>query len=209
MPAIVEEKKEEKAERKVVSKKTSGIDKWKKKKWFKIHASPEFDKKELGETPAEKPKQLEKRKIIVSLSELTNQKQKRHITVIFEINDIQGQDAYTEVIGHEIHDSYMGRILRRRNSKMQTVQTVATKENKSLRIKTIAISSSKLEADQETAIRNIMIDRIDKEIRRKEFGQAIQEIIFGVLAAKLFKDVKNIAPLKRVEIVKSQLVEGR
>ncbi len=33
----------------------------------------------------------------------------------------------------------------------------------------------------------------------------MQEIIFGALAAKLFKQAKSIAPIKRLEITKSQL----
>ena len=201
---MAEEKQAE--EKKPVAKKTPQIDKWKKKKWFKIHASPEFDKRVIGETPAEKTKQLEGRKINASLGELTNQRQKRHITVKFRVKEIAGQDTFTELIGHEINTSYIGRMVNRRNSKMETVQSIPTKEDEKIKIKAVTISARKLEKDQETAIRKIMVSRIEKEVRKKAVGQVLQEIIFGVLAAKVFKDAKKIAPLKRVEITKSEIV---
>ncbi len=206
--AAIEVKEKEKAEKKVSSKKTPSADKWKKKKWFKIHASEEFDKKVIGETPAEKPKQLEKRKIRMSLQDLTGQTQKRHILVNFSVRDVQGQDAYTIVTGYEINPSYINRIVRRRSSKMQTVQDVSTKDSKKIKIKAVTISSRKLAVKQETSIRNMMTDRIEKSVKKKPYSQVIQEIIFGVLAAKLFKEVKKIAQLKRVEITKCELIES-
>lgn len=199
----------EEKEKKKITKKTSTVDKWRKKKWFKIHASQEFDKKVIGETLAEKPKQLENRKIQVSLGNLTNQRQKRHITVVFAIKEVQGQDAFTGIDGHFISNSFINRFVRRKNSRMQTVQTVTTKDGVKIKIKAVIVSGRKLERKQETAIRKIMADRIEKSVGRKDFSQTIQEIVFGVLAAKLFKEAKKIAQLKRSEITKSQVIEGK
>jgi len=199
---------QEKRENKQVTKKTPSAEKWKKKKWFKIHASEEFDKKVIGETPAEKPKLLENRKTRISLRDLTNDSQKRHIEVVFSVKNVEGQEAYTKITGHQINPSYINRLVRRRNSKMETTQLVSTKDNKKIKIKAVTISGKKLAAKQETAIRNTMIEVIEKAVKKKPCSQIVQEIIFGVLAAKVFKDVKKIAQLKRVEITKSQIIEG-
>jgi len=91
---------------------------------------------------------------------------------------------------------------------METVQTVSTQDGKRIKVKAISISNKKLESDQKTAIRKIMKDEIEKELKKKPFSQAIQEIIFGVLAAKIFKEIKKIGQMKRVEIVKSEVIEG-
>ena len=90
---------------------------------------------------------------------------------------------------------------------METVQTVSTADKKQLKIKAVTISSKKLDAEQETTIRKMMVKEIAQTIKKKDFNQAIQETIFGVVAAKVFKQAKKVAQLKRVEIVKSQIVE--
>lgn len=201
---MAEEK--EKKKPKAASKRT--VDKWKRKKWFKVFAAKEFDEKEVGETPGDKEKNVIGRTIKTNLGELTGERQKRHIALTFKVNDVKGQQAFTEIVKHEINPGYLNRMTRRRSSKIEAVQVLTTKDEKKLRIKTIALSQKKLNRRQETAIRNEIIQSLEKSSKRKEFSPLIQLIVFGVLASKLFKDLKKIAPLKRVEIVKSVVLEG-
>ena len=184
------------------------VDKWKRKKWFKIFAPKDFDKKEIGETPAEKEKHVLGRTILVNLGILTGERQKRHITLTFKINDLKGQQAFTEIVKHEISGSYLNRMVRRKMSKIEAVQTVTTKDGKKIKVKTIALSQKKLNRKQETVIRKEIIARIDKSAKKRDFAPLFQLIVFGVLASKIFKELKTIAPLKRVEIVKSAVLEG-
>ena len=137
------------------------VDKWKRKKWFKIFAPKDFDKKEIGETPAEKEKHVLGRTILVNLGILTGERQKRHITLTFKINDLKGQQAFTEIVKHEISGSYLNRMVRRKMSKIEAVQTVTTKDGKKIKIKTIALSQKKLNRKQETVIRKEIIARIE------------------------------------------------
>lgn len=204
MPAIEESAKEATGKKKIIQKRTT-LDKWKRKKWHKIVAPAEFNKAELGETIVEKPKNLMGRTIRANLGDLSGQKTKRHITVSFQVNNVEGQQASTMIVGHEINPSFMLRLTRRRTSKMQVVQTIETSDNKKLRIKTTALSMRKLAAKQETTIRNMIKEDIEKSCSKKNYEQLMQELVFGSLAAKLFKQVKQIAPIKRLEIVKSQL----
>ncbi|MDD5163478.1 MAG: hypothetical protein PHD95_04690 [Candidatus ainarchaeum sp.] len=203
MPAI-EESAKETGKKKVIQKRAT-LDKWKRKKWFKIVAPAEFNKSELGETIVEKPKNLLNRAIRANLGDLSGQKIKRHITITFRVNNVEGQQASTEITGHEINPSFMLRMTRRRISKMEVVQLIETSDAKKLRIKTIALSVRKLAAKQETAIRNLIREEIEQSCSKKNYGQLMQELVFGALAAKLFKQVKAIAPIRRLEIVKSQL----
>ena len=59
-----------------------------------------------------------------------------------------------------------------------------------------------------TALRLAMKDTLEKTTKKKLFGQLVQELAFGITSSKMFKLMKKIVPLKRVEIVKSSLVEG-
>lgn len=180
-------------------------DKWKKKKWFTIVASKEFGNKVIGETPAEKVKILDGRVVKTNLGNLTNQRQKRHISVSFKIIKVEGSTANTVLIGHEIGPSYLGRMVRRRSSKIETVQTVITKDKQSVKVKTVAITARKSKKNQKTAIRKIMSTIIADSAKKKTCNQFAQELIFGIISSKIFNDIKKIVPIKRVEIVKSKI----
>ncbi len=183
------------------------VDKWKRKKWFKVIAPKEFDNKELAETPAEKEKTVMGRTIKANLGDLTGERQKRHITVKFKVFEVQGQMAHTQLVEHVVTPGYVIRLVRRRSSKIEAVQTVTTKDGKKMKIKTIALSQKKLDKRQETAIRKGLIDGIEKSAAEKDFSPFIQLVVFGVLASKMFKDLKKIAPLKRVEIARALVLE--
>ena len=103
----------------------------------------------------------------------------------------------------------MNRLVRRRASKIEFVQTTQTADKKRIKIKSVALSVRKLSNKQKTSIRKEMGNLITKAVHKKAFPEISQEIIFGVTASKLFKKLTKIAPLKRVEIIKSGLLEGK
>ena len=198
---------EKETQKKGISKRT--VSKWKKKRWFKLIAPAEFDRKALGETPAEKPELLKGRTTRINLSDLTSDRKHRHITVIFKVDSVQGDNAYTVTKGHDVEGSYLGRIVRRRRSKVETVQTLNTQDNVKVKLKSVTITSKKVNKNQKREIGRIMRKVVESEADKKSFSQLEQEAVFGVLALKIFKGVKKISPIKRVEIVKSRIVEGK
>ncbi|MBN2067387.1 MAG: hypothetical protein JW744_02875 [Candidatus Diapherotrites archaeon] len=191
------------------AKKTRTVDKWKKKQWFQIIAPKDFDEKALGETIAEKEKNLIGRTIEVNLGDLTGQRQKRHIKITFKVNQIEGTRAKTAIVGHKISHGFLNRLVRRRASKIELTQFLALEGGKRLKVKTMVLSLKKLGRKQERALANELKDRIEKAYRKKAPEQAQQEFIFGAAASKLFKQLKKIAPLKRVEVIESKLIEGK
>ncbi len=203
------EKKQQAKPKPRAGKKSKGVDKWKKKQWYKIIAPPEFDRTELGETVAEKPKNVEGRIVNVDLGQLTGQRQKRHISVSFKVEKIEGKTATCQVIGHSISHGFLNRMVRRRISKIEAVQAVQTSDGTKVKVKSVALSARKLSRKQETAIRNKMVEAIGKAAAKKSFAMFSQEAIFGAVASKLFKQLTKIAPLKRVEIIKTRLLEGK
>lgn len=179
------------------------VSKWKKKRWFKIIAPGEFDRKVLGETPSEKPELLIGRTLKVNLGSLTAERKHRHITVSFMIESVQGDNALTVTKGHVVDEPYLKRIIRRRRSKIETVQTVVTSDKVKVKLKAVTITSKKANKSQKTKISHIMREAVEKSAVKKSFRQLEQEAIFGVLALKIFKNAKKISPIKRVEIAKT------
>ena len=191
------------------AKKTRTVDKWKKKQWFELIAPKEFDEKQLGETVAEKEKTLVNRVVKVNLGDLTGQRQRRHITVSFKVASLEGKRAKTFVVGHEMGHGFLNRLVRRRMSKLEVTQVVETEDGKKLKVKSIVLSVRKLARKQQTALRNTLRDSMQKSCKKKPLVQLQQELIFGVAASKVFKQLKKIAPLRRVEVTESRLVEGK
>jgi len=209
MPAMVEETAEskEKKSKKVVKRKT--IDKWKKKKWFSLTAPAFFNNQTLGETVAEEPEQVLKRAITVNAGDLTNQAKLRHVALYFQVNNVQGQKASTQLVGREIHDSYLRRLVRRRSSKIQVVEDVSLKTGEKVRVKAVTITGKKASRAQETEIRKIMKEELNHAASKKPFDQFVQELIFGTTSSNIFKAVKKIVPIKRIEINKSLVLEPK
>jgi small subunit ribosomal protein S3Ae len=184
-------------------------DKWKKKKWFTIFAPKLFDQKEIGETVAEKPETLINRTINLSARELTGNPKKQHINLHFKVYDVQGLKAYTKLIGHEINPNFLKRVIRRRISKMETVQVVNLRDGEKARVKAIVVSGKKLTKIKETAIRKIMIEKIAYASKKKDFDDFVNEMVFGNIAFKIQNDAKKVGLIKRIEIVKTKLIEGK
>jgi small subunit ribosomal protein S3Ae len=202
-----ERRKPKQKPKKTDSRRTT--DKWKKKKWFTIHAPKLFDQKEIGETIAEKPETLINRTIKVNARELTGNAKKQHVTLNFKIFDVQGLKAYTKLMGHEVNPNFLKRSIRRRTSKMETNQTVNLKENQKARVKAVVVSAKKLPRIKETAIRKIMIEKIDYASKKKDFDDFVNEMVFGNTTLKIQNEAKKIGLIKRVEIVKTKLIEGK
>ena len=190
-------------------KKSRVVDKWKKKQWLTLLAPSEFDRTVLGETPAEKPKNAVGRTIKVDLGRLSGQRQKRHISMIFKIEKVEGLNASCITVGHKTSGGFLNRLVRRRMSKIEAVQRVSGSDGKKFKVKTIALSVRKLSEKQEKGIRKRLEEEIRKSAQKRTFEQFSQESIFGGLSSKIFKILSKIAPIKRVEVIETRLIEGK
>jgi ribosomal protein S3AE len=179
------------------------VDKWKKKIGYTIYASPEFDKKEINETLATKPDQLLGRVLIMSARDVLNEPRKQHMALQFRINNVQGTKAYTEFLGFDVKSAFMKKFVRRNSSKMESVQTLATKDTIKIVVKCVAITSKKVDVPKEKAIRKIMYETLASESRRMTFENFLGDALFGELTQKVIQNAKHIANLKRVDITKA------
>ncbi|MBU1120398.1 30S ribosomal protein S3ae, partial [Candidatus Micrarchaeota archaeon] len=69
------------------------------------------------------------------------------------------------------------------------------------------LSMKKLRERQKTAIRKIIIQKIDYAGKKKDFDDFVQELVLGHVASKIGNEAKKIALIKRVEVVKSALTK--
>lgn len=193
---------------KKTGKRAKTVDKWKRKKLFSILAPRIFDRKEIAETPALKEKQVIGRTIVLTLDKLTGNRMQRHIDVKFKVMNVAGLKAETEIMGHEIKGSYLGRIVRRRRSKIVSTNIVSTKDNVRMKIIAMALTARKAERRKEKAIRRLMSEEITKSALKNSKEEMIEEMLSSALGTRIFRKARKIAVLKRVEILKSRILRG-
>lgn len=182
-------------------------DKWKSKDWYKIYAPPMFNKTVLGETPTADPSELIGRKTEASVHDLTGDFSKMHVKILFEINDVEGYDAKTSFIGHDLTSDYIRRLTRRKRTRTDNVVDAKTKDGYLVRIKVMSVTEKRIQSSQESAVRSIMSEEIHKAVPEMTISDLVKKIISGDLAKELARASKVIVPIKRVEIRKSEVLE--
>ena len=183
------------------------VDKWKKKKWFSVFASKTFNKKSLGEIPGEKLHNLMNRAVAVTLDTLTGQRARRDVKVTFKVNDVQGQNANTMLSSFEMSRGSLGRMIRRRASKIAVIEKIPVRGGDA-RITVVAITGRKATVSQKTGIRKVMLQAIG-ELKGKDFEDVSKELLFGNITNDIFKNSKKICLMKKVLSVKAKFIEAK
>ena len=179
------------------------------KKWFMVHAPQLFGGEELGEIIAEEPEKLINRVLRLSLGDLTGKMgpTSAYTFVGIRIKEVNGIACMTQLVGHEMSPVYLSTIIRRRRSILDLVRDVTTADGVKLRVKLLLISVSKLSGKQANALRRALADALAEEAKKESFDKFIQEILFGRMSTKLFNSLKKIAPLRRIEVRKTEMAE--
>ena len=183
------------------------VDKWKKKEWFTILSSKTFDKKPLGETPAEKPLQLIGRTIKSNLGNITGQRTKRDIVVSFKYSDVQGKNISTNVSKFEVSKSTLARLVRRRNSKVDLVKRIKV-ANGDAKIAIIIVTYKEATQKQRAGLRDIISKEIET-LTGKDFEAIVNELLFGKLTTEISKKSAKICIVKKVIVSKATYTEAK
>ena len=183
------------------------VDKWKAKKWYSVKAPLMFEGKELCEVVASDDKKLPNRIVRASLMELGMggaSQMAMFTTLRFRINGVNGSDASTLLLGHDIAPSFIRTFARRGKSLIHQVVDEKTKDNEMLRLKIIAVTAARVSQNTRRNLRNIIVDECRKSIAEKNFDDVIQDVIYGRFSSKMFGRLKQVTKMRRVEIRKSE-----
>src|SRR3990172_1783083 len=131
-------------------------DKWKAKVWYNLLAPEMFNKQLLGETPTDTPDKLIGRITEVTVQDLTGDFSKMHIKLAFRVSHVQGQDALTQFVGHDMTSDYIRRLTRRKRTRTDLTVDVTTKDNWKIRVKPMAITDRRIQTSKQRVIRAIM-----------------------------------------------------
>ncbi len=194
-----------KAQKASAARKT--VDKWKKKKWFNVVSSKIFDRRPLGDTPGEKPKNVMGRIMRTTLDTVTGQRAKRDYSISFKVNDVQGQTASTVVSTFEINKGTLGRTIRRRNSKVALVKRIPVVGGEAM-TSVVVVTDRKATNAQKTGIRKLIEEQV-ATLNGKDFELVVQELLLGNFSNELFKKALKVCPVKKVIVSKSTFIETK
>src|SRR3989337_1111484 len=161
-------------------------DKWKSKVWYNLLAPEMFNRQLIGETLSDEPTKIVGRIAEVTVQDLTGDFSKMHIKLQFRVNQVQGQDAVTQFVGHDMTSDYIRRLTRRKRTRTDVTVDVATKER---------------------AIRAIIGNGVRDAASKLSMGEFMKAVISGELAKAVAVACKPIQPISRVEIRKSEVHE--
>ncbi|MCS3923346.1 30S ribosomal protein S3ae [Methanosalsum natronophilum] len=185
------------------------IDKWKSKQWYTMETPDYMGRITIGQTPADEPQKLVGRIIETTVGELTNDFSKHNIKLKLRVDDVVGEVANTKFLGHEITTDYLRSIVKRQTSRIDSNLNVTTKDGMKIRVKPICFTVKRARSSQIKAIRGIMDDVVRKRASEVEFEQFVEEIVGGKLSANIYRNVKTIYPIRRVEIRKTEVLAAR
>lgn len=181
-------------------------DKWKAKEWYKVRAPRMFNETEIGETPSADPAYLIGRTSEVTVQDLTGDMSKMHIKLRFRINDVEGYDAKTVFIGHDLTVDYVRRLTRRKKTKTDHVVDIVTKDGFTMRLKTMSIAEKRIQTSQEEGMRRIIADTLIEMGKEMTVADIVKEIVSGELPKNLAKACRVVVPIKRIEIRRSEIL---
>jgi len=182
-------------------------DKWKAKEWYKLYAPKMFNQVLLGETPSSDPANLLNRGADATVHDLTGDFSKMHVLLKFKVSEVRGFEAHTVFVGQDLTSDYIRRLTRRKRTKTDHVIDVRTKDGYLLRIKPMSITEKRIQSSQETAVRTIMTEEVQRMGAEMALSDMIKTIITGEMAKRLSQVSKVIVPIKRVEIRKTEVLE--
>jgi len=181
-------------------------DRWRSKVWYTIIAPDTFSSKELGMTPSNEPEKVIGRIAEATLYDLTGDFKKMHVKLYFKINRIQGTNAYTRFIGHDMTNDYIRRMVRRRRSRIDAIFPVQTADGYRMRVKVIAVPDKRLKTSIKSELRKKIVEYLTAKAMEMTFSEYVKYLLSDDVRRDLSKVMKPIYPVRRIEVRKSEVL---
>lgn len=182
------------------------VDAFRAKNWYQVLAPAEFNRANIGETLADEPEKMIGRIMESTLGDITGDWAKQNTKILFRIEEIGGNSAYTSFIGHEMTRDYIRSLVKRRTTKIDANIVVTTKDGYKLRLKPLVFTVKRAKTSQIESIRKIMVAVIMNRSKELTFNELVSDVVSGKVSAEIYKATKNIYPLRRAEVAKSEIV---
>lgn len=171
---------------------------WKQKKVYEIVAPDYFESKVIGETIADDPSKLMGRTIRVSLKDITGDRTKQFLNLVFEISNVAGSTAHTRFKEFKLSTAYMKSKIRKGMQKVDYIGDVALADRK-VRVKVMVSAGKSTTMSNKKEINSIIKKAID-EHKSDTLDKFVQAVVFGKIGTAIYHKSKKITSISRVEM---------
>jgi small subunit ribosomal protein S3Ae len=191
----------------MVKKKQVGrrVEGWKAKSWYKVYTPDNLGKSFIGDTIANDAESVVGRVMQTTLGEITNDYARQNVKMRFRVANVAGDSAYTEFIGHEMTRDYLRSLVKRRTSRINCHIPITTKDGKKVELTVTCYTLTHANLSQVHAIRSMITQQVTEWATGGDMNQLLGGIISGEISKELFKVLKLVFPIRRVEIIKSKV----
>jgi len=185
------------------------VEGWKAKSWYKVFAPEVLGKTYIGDTIANDPENVVGRVMQTTLGEIINDYARQNVKMKFRIANVAGDSAYTEFVGHEVARDYLRSMIKRRTSRIDSHVPITTKDGKRVDLTVTCFTLTRANLSQAHEIRSIISSMVSKMGSEADMNGIINGIVNGDFSREVFKAVKPVFPVRRVEIIKSKLTTAK
>ena len=80
-------------------------------------------------------------------------------------------------------------------------------DDRKIKLQVLAVTIRRAKSSQQRYMRSVIEDLLREAASEKSFDELVKVCVNGKLASEIYHNAKKIYPLKRVEIIKSKVVE--
>ncbi len=179
---------------------TSAAERKKRKKWYSVISTKEFQEIHLGETLAETPEEIIGRHLHLNLMTLLNDPKKQSITVHFAIKEVKGDVGIASLVHYKLNNSYLKRLVRKTSNKMEESFVLMTKDGQRCRIKPVLFTRNKVNNSTLTTLRKKAQEHLTQVFLQYSLAELFHLIISNKLQMELKAALKKIYPVSSCEI---------
>jgi len=171
---------------------------WKQKKLYTIVTPENFDSQEIGHTIASDPSQVAGRTINISLEELTKDRTKQYLTLVFELIGVAGDRVNTKFKRFYVSEGYLKSKVRKGSTKLDYMTSLNV-GGATVKLKMMVLSRGRITIPQRKQIISTIVDILSRH-KGNSLDQFLQSMVFGKFSTEIYKTIKAVCPISRVEI---------
>ncbi len=178
-----------------------------KKKWYPITASKLFNETAIGETYLTDAQEAVGKKIIVNLSQITNDMQRQNFNAQFRIVKAEKDVLKTKMINYFMMPAALRKVSRREKDKIESSFLCKTKDEEDIRVKTVLVARKKISQSISAHLQRTAQEVISKNLKASSYEQFINDILTRKIQNELGKELKKVYPLSFYEIRWAELLD--
>jgi small subunit ribosomal protein S3Ae len=124
----------------------------------------------------------------------------------FRINQVAGDAAYTEFVGHELTKDYLRSLVKRRSSRIDSHVIGTTKDGVRVHLTVTCYTLMAADSSHIHEIRKRIFERVTAFLAENDWRTVVEAMVTGAMAKALMADSRVVFPVRRIEVIKSKLV---